>query len=246
MSNRPRLLSKFDTNATRAILITFILFLVILGIFLAGKFGGFGNFAEMQRALESFAASPWGVPFLIFIFCVSAFIGVPQFALIAAAVVAFGPLWGAIWSWVATLCSGTLTFWVGRFAGEETFRRYAGTTANRFSRFIGRNALAASAIVRNVPTGPFIVVNMAFGVMGASFLAFFIGMAIGIVPKIALVAFAGQGVMEAVTGNIWIAVAAVLVAALIWFALFKFSRGRLGTRRQTISEKPANLVDTSD
>ena len=245
MSVLPRYFRNLDKSALRAVLVTLALFAIVIAIFVAGKFGNFVDFDALQHALQSFADSPWGVPFLILVFCVSAFIGAPQFALIAGAVVAFGPLWGAIWSWVATLCSGSLTFWVGRFAGEATFKRYAGNTATRLSDFVGRNAFAASAIVRNVPTGPFIVVNMAFGVIGASYFAFFAGMALGIIPKIAVVAFAGQGLMEAVTGNLWVAVGAAAAAGAVWIALMLFARGRMSTTRQLIPDEAELAVDSA-
>lgn len=244
MSILPRYFRNLDKTALRAVTVTLVLFAIVIGIFVAGKFGGFVDFEALQRALQSFADGPLGVPFLIFVFCLSAYIGVPQFALIAGAVVAFGPLWGAVWSWVATMCSGAVTFWTGRITGEATFKRYAGNTATRLSDFVGRNAFAASAIVRNVPTGPFIVVNMAFGVIGASFLGFWLGMAIGIVPKIAVVAFAGQGLMEAVTGNLWVAIGAAASAGGVWIALMLFARGRMTTTRQTVSEDSELAVDT--
>ena len=187
-----------------------------------------------------------GCYFLSFVFCISAFIGVPQFALIAGAVAAFGPWTGAIYSWLATMVSGGLTFWLGRFAGEETFRRYAGNSAQRLSGFVGRNAFAASAIVRNVPTGPFIVVNMGFGVIGASFFAFWGGMALGIVPKIAVVTFLGESLGQAISGNPMIAVLAALAAGLVWFALMLFARRRIATTGQSVSGSANIPVDSSD
>ena len=193
-----------------------------------------GDRAGARR--EALRGSPWGLPALIAVFCLSAFIGAPQFGLIAAAVVAFGPSTGFFYSWIATLVSGALTFWLGRLAGEGTFRRYAGETANRMSAFIGRNAFMASMIVRNVPTAPFIVVNMAFGVSQAKFLHFMAGMAIGVLPKTALVAFAGGSVLAALKGAPWIAVAAALVAAFGWIGLMLFSRLRLRSGR--VAEAP--------
>ena len=65
--------------------------------------------------------------------------------------------------------------------------------------------MLTSAIVRNVPTGPFLLVNMAFGVSNAKFRDYWIGMGLGIIPKIALVAFAGRSLLAALQGNILIA-----------------------------------------
>ena len=246
MSILPRYLRNLDKTALRAVLVTLVLFALVIAIFMAGKFGNLVDLDALQRATQDFADSPWGLPFLIIVFCVSAFIGVPQFALIAGAVAAFGPWQGALYSWLATMVSGALTFWLGRFAGEETFRRYAGNMAQRMSGYIGRNAFAASAIVRNVPTGPFIVVNMGFGVIGASFLAFWGGMALGILPKIAVVTFLGESLGQAISGNPMIAVLAALAAGLVWLALMLFARRRVAASRQSVSDTPNIPVDSSD
>lgn len=246
MSILPRYIRNMDKSALRAILATLALFALVIAIFVIGKFGDFVDLDALQGAVQSFADSPWGLLFLVFVFCISAFIGVPQFALIAGAVAAFGPWTGAIYSWLATMVSGGLTFWLGRFAGEETFRRYAGNSAQRLSGFVGRNAFAASAIVRNVPTGPFIVVNMGFGVIGASFFAFWGGMALGIVPKIAVVTFLGESLGQAISGNPMIAVLAALAAGLVWFALMLFARRRIATTGQSVSGSANIPVDSSD
>ena len=58
-------------------------------------------------------------------------------------------------------------------------------------KLIGKNGFMASLIVRLVPSAPFIVVNMAAGVTPMKVRDFVAGTAIGIIPKIALTAFAG-------------------------------------------------------
>lgn len=235
-----------DKSALRATLATLALFALVIAIFVTGRFGDFVSLEALQQSVQEFADGPFGLPFLIFIFCLSAFIGVPQFALIAGAVAAFGPWQGALFSWVATMVSGSVTYWLGRFAGEDTFRRYAGNTAQRMSGFIGRNAFTASAIVRNVPTGPFIIVNMGFGVIGASFFAFLGGMAIGIIPKIAVVTFLGESLGQAIGGNPLIAILAALAAGAVWIGLMLFARRRITTPGQSVSETGDIPVDNSD
>lgn len=198
----------------------------LAGIFLLGRYTNFLNIEALQNAIAIFAEGPWGVPALILAFCGCAFIGVPQFLLIGIAVYAFGPFWGAVWSWVATLSSGTITFWVGRFFGGATLQRLGEGRVKRFAEFVARNAFAASAIVRNVPTGPFLVVNMVFGAVRSSYLHYIGGMALGIIPKIALVAFGYQAIRAALEGNIWAAVVAGLAAIALFLGVFFYVRHR--------------------
>ncbi|MEM1037697.1 MAG: VTT domain-containing protein [Pseudomonadota bacterium] len=202
----------------------------LLSLFLFGRYTGFINLDGLQNAMGEFAEGPWGVPALILTFCGCAFIGVPQFVLIGIAVFAFGPLWGAVWSWVATLCSGTITFWLGRFFGQGTLQRLGEGRIKRFTNFIARNAFLASVIVRNAPAGPFIIVNMAFGAVRAPYLHYAGGMALGILPKIAVIAFGMQSIEAILSGNILLAVIAGLacLAFLIGGVLYVRYRRRKG------------------
>lgn len=199
---------------------------LVLSLFLFGRYTEFLNIDALERAIAEFAQGPWGLPALILTFCACAFIGVPQFLLIGIAVYAFGPLWGAIWSWVATLCSGTLTFWIGRFFGDATLQRLGQGRLKTFIDFVARNAFAASAIVRNVPTGPFLMVNMIFGAIRSNFLHYLGGMALGVIPKIALVAFGLQAIQAALQGNLWVAAFAALAAIAVFLGGFFYVRHR--------------------
>lgn len=225
----------------RAMVMGLGLLVAVLIVFLAGKSGLLPEGAELLGWLESLRGSPWGLPATILVFCAASLIGVPQFALIAGAIALFGPWQGGAYAWVANMASGALNFWIGRVAGEEMFRRYAGRRAHKLSRFIGRNALAASAIVRNVPAGPALLVNMAFGVSAASFRDYWIGMGIGIIPKIAFIAFAGKSILAALQGNPLMAIGAALAAATVYAAIFFTVRRRMA---QNIAALPQESVDT--
>ena len=199
---------------------------LVASLFLFGRYTEFLDLQALERAIATFADGPWGVPAIILTFCACAFIGVPQFLLIGIAIYAFGPLWGAIWSWVATLCSGTITFWIGRFFGDPMLARLGQGRIKKFADFVARNAFAASAIVRNVPTGPFLMVNMLFGAIRAQFLHYLGGMALGVIPKIALVAFGLQAIQAALAGNIGLAIGAALAALFVFLGGFLYVRHR--------------------
>ena len=216
-----------DTKRSKARLwIALAAVALLVSLFLFGRYTDFLNVEALQRAIGEFADGPWGVPALILTFCGCAFIGVPQFLLIGISVYAFGPLWGAVWALIATLCSGTVTFWLGRFFGQATLQRMGEGRIKRFSEFVARNAFAASAIVRNVPTGPFVLVNMVFGAVRANYLHYIAGMAVGVVPKIAMVAFGLQAIQAALQGNLLIAFVAAGLAILVFLGGFFYVRHR--------------------
>jgi len=210
----------------RALVFPVIWVLIIGAVFIAGKFGVLPSAENLLQRVGAYAGSVWGLPLLVLVFCVGAFLGAPQFALMAGAILAFGPWMGGLYAWLATLCSGTLTFWAGRFGGERLFARYAGKRANRIAGFLGQNAFKASGLVRLVPTGPFVLVNMAFGMSGARFLPFLAGLGLGAVPKLVLVALVGQGLVSAGRGSLVIALCALLGAGLLWALMFWIKKRR--------------------
>lgn len=213
-------LSNMEARRWRAVLATALLLGAMIALFAAGKSQlGLGAEEQLEAWLAGFRHGPWGLVAAIVVFTVSAFFGAPQFILIAACVVAFGPWFGFLYSWIATVVSAGVTYWLGRGPTARLLERHGGKTVGRLTRFVGKNAFYASFMIRNVPSAPFIVVNMAFGAARASFMGFLAGCALGVLPKTALVAFFGGSFMTAVSGDgIW--TSAILAGvALAWLVL---------------------------
>lgn len=217
-------LTNMDARAWRTLFVSFLLFGGVGVVFVFGaQVLGFSGEATIERWLGLAADGPWALPVAVAAFATLAFIGVPQFMLIAAAVVAFGPWAGFAYSWIGTMVSAFVGFYLGRIAGARTLDTFSGDGVRRFMAMIGRNGFAASLVVRLVPSAPFIVVNMAAGVTPMRVLHFAAGTAIGIVPKMALTAFAGNSIVRVMKGEggrhlIWLAVVVVLWIALGWLA----------------------------
>jgi uncharacterized membrane protein YdjX (TVP38/TMEM64 family) len=207
------------TSWRRAAL-AFVLFgglglLFLFGLPLLGVDGG-----AMARRWLSLARGPWALPAVIAAFAALAFLGVPQVALIAAAVLAFGPWPGLAYSWTGTMVSSLFGFGLGRAFGASAIEGWP--TARSVSDVVGRNGFMASLAVRLVPFAPFVLVNTAAGVTSMSWRAFAAGTAIGILPKIAVIAFAGHSIMAGgAWGPVWLALAVAVwavagVAARRW------------------------------
>jgi uncharacterized membrane protein YdjX (TVP38/TMEM64 family) len=204
----------------RALLATALLLGATVGLLAIGK-SQLGLAAEenLEAWLQGYAGSPWAFVATVVLFILAAFIGAPQFILIAACVVAFGPWFGFLYSWVATIASAGVTYWLGRGPAARMLDRFGGRTLNRLKGFIGQNAFYASFMIRNVPSAPFIVVNMAFGATRAAFPAYLLGCALGVLPKTALVAFFGGAVVSAVSGDgVWTSLILAGVA-VVWLVL---------------------------
>ena len=222
----------------RALLATALLLGATLALLAIGK-SQLGLAAEdrLEAWLQGYAGSPWAFAATVLLFIAAAFIGAPQFILIAACVVAFGPWWGFVYSWVATIVSAGVTYWLGRGPTARMLDRFGGRTLNRLKGFVGKNAFYASFMIRNVPSAPFIVVNMAFGATRASFTAYLLGCALGVLPKTALVAFFGGAVVSAVSGDgVWTSLILAAVA-VVWLGLMLGVR-ELVRRRERAAGAP--------
>ena len=216
-------LSDMDAKAWRTLAVSFLLFGGVGLVFLFGaQVLGFNGEATVERWLGA-ASGPWALPVAVAAFAVLAVAGVPQFVLIAAAVVAFGPWTGRGYSGIGTLVSSLVGFYLGRVAGARTLERFSGDGVKRFMSLVGRNGFLASLVVRLVPSAPFIVVNMAAGVTPMRVLDFTAGTAIGIVPKIVLTAFAGNSIVRLLHGEVgrdalWLVLIAMAWVGIGWLA----------------------------
>lgn len=211
--------TQMDKQALRALAVLIGMFGIVVIIVLVGREMLSLNENEFHKFFSALKDSGYGLPFTILTFVIAAFLGAPQWALIAGVVVAFGPSSGAIYAWIATMISASLDFWLGRWMGAERLRRYGGELVNRIVRIVRKNGFVTSFAVRFVPTGPFVLVNMAAGVSRMKFLSFFSGTALGIIPKIAIVALVGQGLISGSEGKlvmtIFIGLALVLIGVML-------------------------------
>ena len=233
-------LMNMDAKAWRTVVVAFLLFGGVGVVFLfAAPLLGLNSETTVEHWLAS-ARGPWALPVAVSAFAVLAFIGVPQFVLIAAAVVAFGPWTGLAYSWIGTLVSSSIGFWLGRAFGGRLIRDVlGGEGVARFMRLIRRNGFMASLIVRLVPAAPFIVVNMAAGVALMGFRDFLGGTAIGIIPKIALTAFAGNSMVQILRGGGLQHVVMIALAAVIWVGGAWVARGWLRRREDAAEQEDA-------
>ncbi|WP_375203746.1 TVP38/TMEM64 family protein [Hyphococcus sp.] len=184
-----RFLTSMDAKAITSLAVSlFLLAFVILMLAYGQQWLNLEQDGELSRLLMKAAESRWAVLGVISIFAFLALTGFPQIGLITVTVIVFGPKNGAIYSWIATMASATLTFALGHFLGGRWVNRIGSDRVQRTIDFIGNHGVLASGLVRVVPSAPFIVVNAAAGAAHIPLWKFWTGTGIGIIPKIALIA----------------------------------------------------------
>ncbi len=192
-----RFLNSMDAKAWVSVGVTLALFAFVALMFAFGQaWLGFeggeetgGRLNRLEEILAPFVDSPNAIFIVIAFFSILALTGFPQFLLFGATIAVFGPVKGAIYSWVATMCSASLTFAMGWLFGGGFVKRLSGERVQAFMRFVSERGVLASGLVRIVPSAPFIVVNAAAGSMHIPIWKFWLGTAMGIAPKIIVIAF---------------------------------------------------------
>jgi len=177
--------------------------------------------SELFALLQSLSDSPWAIPITIALFCALAFIGAPQWMLITGTVLAFGVWEGGALSWVGSLTSASLGFGIGHKLGADRLQRVDASLVQKLTAAVQKNGFMTSLVVRLVPTGPAILVNLAAGVSRMKFQHFVAGTAIGIIPKILVICLISRGLISGLSGSlmaIFFAGLAVVAIVLSWVA----------------------------
>ena len=157
-------------------------------------------------------------------FCVLALLGAPQFLLVAGTAAMFGPVAGFAYSFVGNGLACLLGFGIGKGLGAGALNRIGGPKLERFMARLAEHQILTCALIRLVPTAPFMIVNLALGATSIRLRAFIIGTALGSAPKIALLAWAGHTVREISSGGgplHWLLLGAVVAS---WIAMGLIAR----------------------
>ena len=213
-----------DKHGWKTLALT-VLAIALVGLLLwaISRWIGLDENGLVARSFGALSSSPWALPAVILIFTGMSFLGAPQFLLMALAVAAFGPVTGFIYSYIGTLVSAAANFQAARLLGAQWLRSRGWDRVNRIADRIGENGFMASMLVRIVPSGPFVVCNMALGLTSTSLLAFMAGTSLGIVPKLAVVTLLGKVIERASVGDLD-AIAFLLMAIVLWVGLAFFAR----------------------
>lgn len=168
----------------------------------------------LARTVSHWDDGPWAPVAGVAAFALLASLGAPQFVLITALVLVFGPWEGLAYSWIGKMIACSAGFAAGRYFGAGLVARYASPAVVAFMAAVARHGFWVSAGVRLAPTVPSVLINIAAGATPIGYLPFIAGAGLGSVPKMALMAFGGGAAIEAVrTGSLqaWLGVGAALV-----------------------------------
>jgi len=204
-----------------SLIFTIIVSIAIAVLLIGGMTGDSSiDFEGLQEVFGLQKESKTAIFIVMFIFIFASFIGAPQWALITACVIGFGPLMGAFYAWCATLISASVNFGLARILGQNRLMKFTGPRLTKVLEKVEKNGILWSFVVRLVPTGPFVLVNFAAGVSSIRYPSFITGTALGIIPKILVMALIAKGVFVGMDRQLmsllFIGLAIAAIALTLW------------------------------
>ncbi len=158
-------------------------------------------------------------------------VGLPRQAVAFLGGYGYGLLIGTGLATAAVVLGCMLSFGYGRLAGRglggvRVPARIAGVAA-----FLHDNTFGATVLVRLLPAGSNLLVNLAAGLSGVRAGPFFAGSALGYVPQMLIFALIGSGVRVDPGLRIGIGVLLFLVSGVLGLHLYRRYRGGLQAER---------------
>lgn len=175
-------------------LMVVVLFLVLLALLFHQS--GLGENFSLDFMRQSFRSNPiTGGLLFILLFSVGNLLRLPGLIFFAAAVLALGPVWGGLVSYVAGVISSAFVFWVIRLLGGDALRLIQWKWAVRVLARMDERPVTTVAALRTVlMTLP--ALNVALAMSGVKFRHYMIGTAVGLPLPICLCAVFFDGVMK--------------------------------------------------
>lgn len=201
--------------AIRAALAALALAVAIALAWWIASFGIVDSIQGAEDAIRSWGA--WGVAGSIMLMVVHSFLPFPSEVIALANGMVYGPLWGAVITWVGAMLGASMTFGLVRAFGRPLVMRLLSPRSRRalehWSLQQGGLALLAA---RLVPVIAFNLINYAAALTHIRWWTFLWATGLGMLPLTILLAVLGDNVLAMPA---WIWLVAISVTLLAWLAL---------------------------
>jgi phosphatidylserine/phosphatidylglycerophosphate/cardiolipin synthase-like enzyme/uncharacterized membrane protein YdjX (TVP38/TMEM64 family) len=218
-------------SAHRQMVTGAVILLAVMALAAAWRWSPLAEWLDVPRLLayiEAFERSP-SAPFVtIGGFLLGGVLVAPITVLITVTVLAFGPIYGFLYSFIGMTSSALLTFFIGRLVGRQVIERWS-HRVHRLSRRLAEKGVLAVITVRVLPVAPFSIVNVIAGATHIRARDFFIGTVIGELPGLLAVSIFVDQITSTVKhpgpGSYALLVAtAALIVGGVWFLRRWFSK----------------------
>ena len=189
------------------------------------------NVARLKQWIEGYGALAPVVFIAGYILAVVFF--VPGLPMTVLGGVAFGPLWGTLYVWIAATIGAGLAFLAARYGVRSAVERWvaASPRLQKLDRQVAEYGWRIVMLTRLVPIFPFNLQNYAYGLTRIGFWPYFITSSVCMLPGTAAFTFAGGALSEG-RGDVkrtllYLAIAGVLLVLISLIPRWLQRRSRL-------------------
>lgn len=161
--------------------------------------------------VEVLAWGVWGPIVYMLLYAFGPSFLVPGAVMTIAGGLAFGALWGSVYSLVGADAGALVAFAAGRFLGRSFVRSIVGTRFEKVMGRIERHGFQIIFYLRLVPIVPYNALNLLAGASPITFRDYFWASAIGMVPGTILFAFLGDALWHPTSPRFFLALALIAV-----------------------------------
>jgi uncharacterized membrane protein YdjX (TVP38/TMEM64 family) len=164
----------------------------------------------------------WGPVIYMLLYAVGPSFLVPGAVMTIAGGLAFGTLWGSIYSVLGADAGALIAFAAGRFLGRSFVQRVVGVRFEKLLAHIGHHGFQIIFYLRLVPLIPYNALNLLAGASPITFRDYFWASMIGMIPGTILFAFLGDALWHPTSPRFVLALALIAVC---------FAGGELARRK---------------
>jgi uncharacterized membrane protein YdjX (TVP38/TMEM64 family) len=164
----------------------------------------------------------WGPLAYMLLYAVGPSFLVPGAVMTIAGGLAFGTLWGSIYSLIGADAGALVAFGAGRFLGRSFVRRVVGGRFEKLLGHIERYGFQIIFYLRLVPVIPYNALNLLAGASPITFRDYLWASVIGMVPGTILFAFLGDALWHPTSPKFFVALGLIGIC---------FAAGELARRR---------------
>lgn len=157
----------------------------------------------------------------IFIYAVRPLILFPASVLSLTGGLAFGPVWGTVYTIVGATIGAVLSFWLARFLGNKLVSTRSKEKWGKLEKQLQQKGFIYILLLRLIPIFPFDLISYGAGVAKVNFTAFLFGTLLGIIPGTFAYNFLGSSFLHEKKSYIVTAVVVFVLVTLIPLVLKK-------------------------
>ncbi|MCM1991916.1 TVP38/TMEM64 family protein [Oceanirhabdus seepicola] len=192
--------------------------LVIMFILYKLNIFKFSNPEEFKDYIQSFGV--WAPIVYIVLFTVVPLTLFPDSILAISGGLAFGIVWGSIYTMIGALMGGTLAFFITRTIGNSAVNKLMDKKFKGAKKYTDKMGVEVILLLRLIPLFPFDIVSYLAGLSNIKFRKYIFGTIIGTIPGILIFNNIGEQIMDCTSFGFIVSIILLVLLFLISF-IFK-------------------------